>query len=434
MAIPILLFLIALAARAVTWAMFPEPAYPDAFYYANLAQGLAAGGGFQVDFIWNFVEVGGSLPDEGALPIPSNAHWMPLAALVQVPFIWLLGPTTLASSLPFALAAAAVAPLTWFIGLDAGLERWQAAAAGLLVAIPGAVSANLGQPDNFALYMLLGALALWLCSRGMRGDRRSFVLGGVVVGLAFLSRTDGILLGVPFALAFLHDLLRKPRTSRIGWGAAAACAGACILVAAPWLLRQLDVFGSLSPSSAGGRILFITEYAELYSVSSDTSLEAFLGQGLPSLIGSRLHGLGMGLLILAGLPLLFFLVPFTLVGSWVHRRDLSFVPWWTYGLAFLAFSAVVSAVHVPHGTFLHSAVALIPHAYLLALIGVEVVVRWVAHRRNSWDAPRATRRFSLDRRPRVRGHVRGRDDVASAHLGDVPAGPGRGPHDARCGG
>ena len=33
-----------------------------------------------------------------ALPIPSNAHWMPLAALVQVPFIWLLGPTALAAA------------------------------------------------------------------------------------------------------------------------------------------------------------------------------------------------------------------------------------------------------------------------------------------------------------------------------------------------
>jgi 4-amino-4-deoxy-L-arabinose transferase-like glycosyltransferase len=395
MAVPILLFLIALAARAVTWALYPEPAYPDAYYYANLARELAAGGGFLIDYIWNFVEVGGSLPQEGVLPIPSNAHWMPLAAVVQVPFIWVLGPTTVASSLPFALAAAATAPLTWFIGLEAGLPRWQAAAGGLLAAFPGAISAYLGQPDNFALFMLLGALALWLCARGLKGDRRSFVLGGAVVGLAFLSRTDGVLLAVPFALAFLGDLVRKPRASRIGWPAAIACAALCLVVVSPWLLRQLEVFGSLSPSSEGGRILFITEYRELYSVSSDTSLEAFLSQGPLALIGSRLEGLGWAVLLFAALPLLLILAPFLLVGAWIRRLDPVFVPWWIYALVLFAFTAIVSAVHVPYGTFLHSAVALVPHAYLLALVGIAAVVRLVARHRPSWDERRAVRDFSL---------------------------------------
>ena len=57
------------------------------------------------------------------LPIPSNAHWMPLASIVQVPFIWLLGPTAMASALPFALFGALAAPLAWAIGRDAGAPR-----------------------------------------------------------------------------------------------------------------------------------------------------------------------------------------------------------------------------------------------------------------------------------------------------------------------
>ena len=140
MAIPVLLFVIALAVRVVVTVLFADPAYPDAFYYANVARELAAGGGFSVDYIWNFVEVGGTLPEEGTLPIPSDAHWMPLAVVVQVPFIWALGPTELASMLPFWLAAAATAPLTYFIARDAGLLTWQSTAAGLLAAVPGAVT------------------------------------------------------------------------------------------------------------------------------------------------------------------------------------------------------------------------------------------------------------------------------------------------------
>jgi 4-amino-4-deoxy-L-arabinose transferase-like glycosyltransferase len=395
MAIPILLFAIALAARGVTAALFLEPAYPDAYYYANVARELADGGGFQVDFIWNFVEVGGTLPVSGVLPIPSNAHWMPLAALVQVPFIWVLGPTGLAASLPFWLAAAAAAPLSFFIGRDAGMPAWQAASAGLLVAMPAAVAPYLGQPDNFALFMLLGALALWLCARGLRGHRWSFAAGGIVVGFAFLSRNDGVLLGLPFALAFLYDLLRAPRASRIGWVPALLCLGGFVLVSAPWLLRQLDVFGSLSPSSAGGRILFITEYRELYSVTSETTLASFLAQGLPAIIESRLSGLWSALLIFMALPLLVLLVPMLLIGAWRERVDPNYLPWIIYAIALFTFTVLVSAVHVPFGTFIHSAVALVPHAYLLSLLGLAVIVRWVASKRSSWDAPRATRNISF---------------------------------------
>jgi 4-amino-4-deoxy-L-arabinose transferase-like glycosyltransferase len=395
MAIPILLFLIAFAVRLLTAALFAEPAYPDAYYYANVARELASGGGFSVDYIWNFVEVGGRLPSEGVLPIPSNAHWMPLAVLVQVPFIWLLGPNEVASGLPFWLAAAATAPLTYYIGRDAGMPDWQAAAAGLLVAVPAGTSAFLGQPDNFALFMFLGALALWLCGRGMRGDRRAFAAGGVVVGLAFLSRNDGVLLGLPFAIVFAYDLLRPPRATRIGWQAALLCAGGFMLVALPWLLRQADVFGSVSPSSVGGRILFITDYRELYSVTTETTLSSFLSQGLGAVIGSRIGGLWDAVVIFVAMPLLVLLVPFLAIGAWVSRRSRDFAPWFIYAAVLFGFAALVSAVHVASGTFIHSAVALLPHAYLLAMLGLAAAVGWIAARRPSWDAPRATRNLTF---------------------------------------
>ncbi|MDQ3553620.1 MAG: glycosyltransferase family 39 protein [Chloroflexota bacterium] len=405
MRLPLALFLLALAVRGLTAVGFGDPAYPDSFYYVNLARGLAAGNGLQVDYIWNFVEVGGRLPAEGVLPIPSNAHWMPLAALVQVPFIWLLGPTTLASGLPFWLAAALAAPLTWAIGRDAGLSRLTSAAGGLLVAVPGAASPFLAQPDNFGLFMLLGALSLWACARALRGDGRWFVLGGALVGLATLSRNDGLLLGVPFALAFLIDLARRLRSkrtgasrtyvSRIGWRAALLFAGAFLLVTAPWWLRQLQEFGSLSPSSASGRILWITEYRELYSVSSETTVDSFLSQGPAAILSSRLAGLAAALGIFATGPLLITMVPFVIIGAWSRRHDSAFTPWMMYAATLFAFSALVFAVHVPQGTFLHSCVALLPHAYLLGFVGIERTVRAVAARRRSWDPQRASRGFAV---------------------------------------
>jgi hypothetical protein len=394
MAAPLILFVLALAIRAASGALFLDPAYPDSLYYVNVARALAAGDGFQVDYIWNFVDVGGRLPPDPRLPIPSNAHWMPLAALIQVPFIWLLGPTPLASSIPFWLAAATTAPLTYAIARDAAVGRGGAIAAGLMVALAGAVSPFLSQPDNFALFMPLGALALWLCGRGVRGDRRAFVVGGVVVGLATLSRNDGVLLGVPFALAFGRELLGHATVRRIGWSAAVTCAAAFVVVTAPWWARQLAVFGSLAPSAASGRILWIASYHELYSISSETTVASFLAQGPASLLASRLSGLAAAVGLFTLMPLVLVLTPFTAVGAWARRRDPRFVPWLIYAGVLVAFSALLFAVHVPHGTFLHSAVALVPHAFVAALIGIAAVVRVVAGRRASWDATRATAVFT----------------------------------------
>ena len=401
MGLPILLFAAALAVRAAAGLFFMGPGYLDAFYYVDVARQLAAGHGLNVPFVWAYLEVGGHIPAVPLLPVPADAHWLPLASLVQVPFIWLLGPTGLASALPFWLAGAAAAPLTYLIGLDAGLERWQALVGGALVAVPGAVTAYMAQPDNFGLYLFLGALALWLCGRGLAGDRRAFVLGGLVVGLGSLARNDGILLGVPFALAFLVERWRAWRAGggvvsagRIGWPAAIGCLAAFAVVMVPWYLRQIAVFGTPLPSAATGRILWITSYDQLFSVTGTPTVTTFLAQGLGPLVASRLLGLVAAIGLFAYQPFAVALAPLAVIGAWLARRTPAFGPWFVYGVTLLAFSSLLFALHVPSGNFMHSAVALLPAAYLLLPVGIAAAVGWAARRRIDWDVPRASRMFS----------------------------------------
>jgi hypothetical protein len=404
--LPFTLYVVALVARFLTGSIHPDPAYPDATYYVAVARSLAAGHGFTVDFIWNFVDVGGRLPAVPVLPIPSNAHWMPLASLVQVPFLVLFGTSAWAGMLPFIFVGATVAPLTWAIARDAGLSPSQAIAAGLMGVVPGAINPFLGQPDNFALFMPLGALALWLCARGLRGDARAFALGGLVVGVATLARNDGVLLGIPFALGWARQLWiarrpeHRPPTGDAGgsrplpFGAALGCAALFLLVMAPWYARQLAVFGALSPSAASGRILWIRNYGELFSVTGDPSLASFLAQGWGPLVTSRIEGFISAAQILTAVPFLLFLVPFLLWGAWARRRSVHFGPWFVYGVAFLLFSGLLSAVHVRYGTFLHSAVALAPHGYVLAVEGIGLAVAWTGRRLRHWEVARATRNFT----------------------------------------
>lgn len=391
--IPLVAFVTALVVRAVVGTAFPGPAYPDAYYYANVAQQLAAGHGLTVDYIWNFVDVGGRLPDMAVLPIASNGHWMPLAVFVQLPFVILLGPTSLAAGLPMWLAGAAAAPLTYWIARDMGLVRQSAFVASLLVAVPGGLTPYFGQPDNFGLFMTLGALSLWLCARGVRGDRRAFVLGGLVVGLATLARSDGVLLGLPFAVVALRDVW--PGGKRvIGLAAATGCALLFFVLVGPWLYRQLEVFGSIAPSASNGRILWIGDYSELYSIGSPATLDTLLSGGVVPLLAGRLGGLIAAVALFVGLPLVVVLAPLAAIGAWLRRSDVRLHPFFIYAVAFFGASGLLFAVHVPHGMFIHSAVALLPHTFILVVVGMGAAVGWLASRRPDWDARRATAVFS----------------------------------------
>jgi 4-amino-4-deoxy-L-arabinose transferase-like glycosyltransferase len=395
----VLLFLLALGVRLVLVAGFSDPAYPDSFYYVDVARSLASGHGFSVDFIWIFAEVGGTLPANPILPIASNGHWMPLASLVQVPFIWLMGPTALASALPFAFCGALAGPIARGIALEAGASRRIALGAGILAAVPALATPFLAQPDNFGLYEPLVAAALWMAARGLKGNARSYVLAGLLVGVATLARNDGVLVGAAVGLAFLWDRWRAWRSggSRLPaipvW-AAVACAGLFVLVVAPWVARQLAVFGTISPSTASGKVLFIRNIGEWNSITTPATLQHLLGEGLGPLLASRIDGLLAAITIFSILVGGILLAPFMVIGAWRRRRSPDFGPFLTYTAILFAFSALISAVHVPGGTFIHSAIALAPGAYVLALEGIDGCVAWVAARRRTWDRAAAERVFT----------------------------------------
>jgi hypothetical protein len=398
---PIALYLLALVARLVTAALFPDPAYPDSFYYVDVARQLAAGHGFNVDFIWIFPEVGGHIPANPILPIPSNAHWMPLASIIQVPFIWLLGPTAFASAVPFAFAGAFAAPLAWLIGKDAGAPRVVQLGAGILTALPALSFVYMVQPDNFSLYQPLVAGALFLAGRGLRGSRRAFVGAGLLAGVATLSRNDGVLVLIVLGAVWLWDRLRTrvafggdgPRPARIPLLAAVGAVAAFAISVVPWYARQLATFGSLSPSTASGKVLFIRDIGEWNSITIPATLDHLLGMGLGPLLLTRVGGLVAGAFIFSILVGVLVLVPFGLIGAWARRRDAAFGPYFGYVVLLFAFSAIVSAVHVPGGTFIHSAVALAPQGYVLALWGIMVAVNWIAGRRSGWNPRSASRVF-----------------------------------------
>ena len=400
------LYALALLARVAAIALFPDPAYPDSYYYVDVARSIAAGHGLSVDFIWIFAEVGNRIPDPAVLPIPSNAHWLPLASFIQAPFIALLGPTAIASALPMALIGSLAAPLTWLIARDAGARPVVASAAGVLAAVPGAATVFMAQPENFALLQPLVAATLWATARGLRGDGRLFALAGFLAGLAALARNDGILLGGAVGLVWLADRVRwlLVRRGRGSWthvddrppipalAGALALAG-FLLVMGPWWARQLLVFGSISPTSANGAALWLRQYQDWNSITADHSLAGFLAQGPGPIIETRLAGLSSALGNFAVFVCSVVLVPFLIVGAIARRQSPNFRPWFLYTLIAFGGATVLYPLHVPGGAFIHSAIGLQPHAAILSAEGILLVVGWLAGRRRHWDEGTAGRVF-----------------------------------------
>ena len=379
-------------------ALFPDPAYPDPFYYVDVARAIAAGNGLNVDFIWIFAEVGARIPENATLPIPSNAHWLPLASFLQAPFVSILGPTAVASAIPGVVIGSLAAPLTWAIARDAGSRRGPAVAAGVLVAIPGAVTVFMAQPETFGLSMPLVAATLWAASRGLRGDGRAFILAGFLAGLMALLRNDGVLLLGSLGLVWLADRIRwwRSRTGRRAWSQVEVrppislltgllAVGLFLLVIGPWWARQLSVFGSISPTTSNGTALWIREFREWNSIVAEPSLATFLAQGPGPIIASRLAGLTSALGIFAVLVSSVILVPFLIVGALARRSNRAFHPWFAYTLVLFAGATLLYPVHVPGGTFIHSAIGLLPHAAILSVEGIVAFAMFMSGRRRRWD-------------------------------------------------
>ncbi len=359
---------LALLARSIAaWVVDFAP-YTDPAYYSMVAGQLAAGHGFSAPALWSFLEVGGRLPLSPTLPVPSNGHWMPLTSVVAAGGIAalgdLLGPWR-AAQVPMILLSTALVPGTYLVGWSLWQSRSVAVGGALLAILAGPLLIMYPLPDNFAVFGVAGAGALWCATRAVSATRPGpwLVGAGALVGLASLARVDGLLLAVAPTLAWWGRRAEMRGMRGTAWAAGSALAGLAVL--APWLLRNLAVFGAALPS-AGGHTLLITEYNQQFSIATDPDLAAFLSAGLPALIGARIATwgelVGRSAVLLGGI----FVLPLA-YGLWAERRRPELRPFLAYfGVMFVVMGAVFT-LHAPKGAFYHSSGAWLPFALPLAV-------------------------------------------------------------------
>ena len=213
----------------------------DAFYYLQIADNIVTGHGVTFD---------GQIVTNGFHPL-----FMLVCIIAQALF------TRMASIYVILIFLAIVGAFnTWMLyrlGREASGEICGIAAAWFWVIHPFPRMIELmGVEAPMAVAFLLLATYRWMKIRDGEDTRRSWLLLGLLVGLAFLSRTDTIFFAFPLAL---HVLIFYRRNLREAAPRFLAAGGVSLAVVAPWLLWNLATFGRITQDS--GRTLIYTAHA-----------------------------------------------------------------------------------------------------------------------------------------------------------------------------
>ncbi len=369
---------VALVAAVWVWA----PGYMDADYYFATGQELASGRGFAEPFLWNYLD------EPSGLPHPSHLYWMPLATIIAAAPMKVLGISFRAGQIPFVLLTASLPLLAARLALHLGLGERKAWLAGLLACVSGFYLPYFVTTETFSLYALLGSLALWsMAAAAERPGVIRWLTVGALVGLAHLTRADGIVLLAPAMLAVWYGGRKRAY-------AVVQVLAAYILVMAPWCGRNLVLFGS--PFAPGAsKALWLVNYDELYSYpASVLSPQHWWDAGLPTLLQARLEAFWTNLQSLLAVNGIIFLAPLMIVGAvrcW--KRALVRLSILYLGLLFVLMSFVLPQVGA-RGGFFHSSTALMPALWALAAQGLEIAVDWVGKRRN-WHLQRSYLLFGV---------------------------------------
>lgn len=284
------LFGLAFIIRLVYALQLPFPSLDDPAYYVQGARSLRTSHPLEMAIIWNYY------PRPEAVLHPGFDFWMPLTAFLIAGSFAIFGDNPLAGQLPAILGGALLPVFTFYLarrtfsplGINQRTGLVLSGLAGLYIAINPLLAYQSAIPDSQMIYALLVAAALlvWL---GGESKLRMFGLG-LLMGLAYLTRSHAVFLGLAWFGITVWQLWRKPtERGRRLIGAACVIAGLG-LTAGPWALRNLLTFGTIA-SPAGPQSAMIYDYATLFNYETPINLNTFLALGFGKIVEARLIAL-----------------------------------------------------------------------------------------------------------------------------------------------
>jgi len=345
-------------ARIASAVVVSQPGYTDAYYFTDVAERLARGGGLSADFVWSPIEANAFV-----LPVTSHLFWVPLPTVLASIGIALLGAVVgdfRAAQAAVVLVALAIPAITYVAARSYGVAEPFALAAAAIAGFGGAFAPGFVAVDAFAPAAVLGTGFFVAIRSAAAGSVRGGVLAGVLTGLLYLSRSEGAL----FGLALLA-LLGVPRARR---AAIAACAVA-LAIGLTWLLRDLTAGAG---SDVVARSALLVRYEDFFAFHP-----AYLGAtdtALSDVIGVRLAALGTNAVTFA-FAYVVVLIPMLVIGLLAARDRAAVRAWLGLTIVIYLVQSLIFTLHSTRGSYFHSLAALFPFGVAIASMGAERVLR-----------------------------------------------------------
>ena len=383
-------FVAALAVRALAALQIPYPVPEDTAYYVAVARNLLEGHGLVSQALWSY--------QTPPLVVPRAAFevWMPLATFLDAVPMALLGATFRDAQVSAVLVGALVPVLAWRLaadvaverGLPSGRARTLALGTGLVAAAYGPLVVHGALPDSTAPFTVLALAACLLMTRILRDprgvtlrDSRLLALG-VVLGLAALARNEALWVALTWAILAWFGAGRLDRRARARLIAVPAVISIAIYL--PWMLRDWLAFGSPLPGQALANALSVTGF-DIFAWQDKPTLARYLAQGLGGLVGARVTGFEHNLvdvLLIPAIPA----GPIGLIALPWQGRGSALRPLLLLSVITFTATTLFFPVSTTWGTFLHAAgpvQVLLLIACLLALDGLLVRIGRV----RGWTRP-----------------------------------------------
>lgn len=362
----------------------PVPGYMDAAYYYSTGIQLAEGNGFNEPFLWNYLD------NPQLLPHPSHSYWYPLASIISAGGMLITGKSNFISARILFLLIAAIFPvITALLAYQLTSKRRITLIGGILAIFCGYYLPFIVTTDNYAVYMLIGAIYFLLLLKITLP--RIFLLG-LLAGLLNLARADG-LLWLPLTFLAVFGVLKKQSQlpdlapSRRPWMtfllAGFLILGGYLSSYGFWMVRNLVVFNSMTPPGSS-HVLWMTDYNQIFSFNPEGyTFQSLLSTGWRAILQARFSALWQNLGTAIFAQGMIFLSPFILLGAWKNRRSPSVIiacTGWTMLLFAESFLFPFASVQ---GGFFHAGAVFQPMWFVLAPVGIEELGEIVTRRKSN---------------------------------------------------
>ncbi len=354
---------VVLLVRIASAVIVAQPGYTDSYYFTNVAIRLAHGQGLSADFIWSPIEA-----DAFALPVPSHLFWVPLATILASIGVALFGPLVgdfRGAQIVIVLVSAALPAVAYASARLIGAGERASLAAAAIAGLGGLFAPGLVAVDAFAPAAVIGTAFFLAYAKAAAGSLRAGILAGALVGLLYLSRSEGALFGLA-----LIALVPARRSRRAGVAAALVA----LAIGAAWLARDLSV-----GVGAGlfARSALLVRYEDFFAFQPDYVLTS--QAPLVDLISAK----GTALLTNAVTFVFAFalvLVPPLVAGARALRARLEVRAWIALAVLVYVAQSLVWTLHSTRGSYFHSLAAFFPFGVAIAAAGAERLLASAARR------------------------------------------------------